>query len=212
MLCVRCQKVSSFEHFTNFNTGKLNKTCRCCLGNTPSTPAKRVIVLKSFCDMNFSDLFPETILVVTESEDLETLDLKDIFNDLNTECIEQTGYNFRVIQTTEDHIYSKCRYSDKIQTRDVVERKRKNFGKEKFNCDGLLNIHRNSHYISILFKHIAHHQKYLDTSVNGEILVQIKEKARLLTPSQIYKQLLSTHHDNDQIRNITISQIRYFEF
>ena len=96
----------------------------------------------------------------------------------------------------------------KIQATEVTDRKRKNFGKEKFNCCGILYIHRNLNYFSIFFKHIIAHQEYLDVCVNGEILDEIKEKARLMTPSQIYKQLLSANHDNEKMRNITISQIR----
>ena len=207
MLCVKCQTFYSFAEFLNFKTGKLNKTCSICLG-TKHAQIGKIVILDNFSDIDFQDLFPEAIVIISDSQDFEYIDLKELFNDLNNECFEKTGYKFRITQITENHIYSKCRYSDKIQATEVTDRKRKNFGKEKFNCCGILYIHRNLNYFSIFFKHIIAHQEYLDVCVNGEILDEIKEKARLMTPSQIYKQLLSANHDNEKMRNITISQIR----
>jgi hypothetical protein len=164
--------------------------------------------LKNFSDINFEDLFPATIVILPEYQDEENIDLKELFQELNDECYDQIGYRFRITQSTENHVYSKCRYSDRLQTRNVKERKRNNFGKEKFDCVGILNIHRNYNYFSILFQHNLSHQPYVDTSINGEIMTEIQQKARLLTPSQIYKQLLSSYHDKDLIQNITISQVR----
>lgn len=206
MLCVKCGNVFKINDFINFSTGNINKTCCTCLQKRQEEIP--VVLVSDFADIHFDIQKGKNIYIITEVQDLDSVDLKEIFDDLNIEFLESSGIKFRTTKTATDHLYSKCIYSQDMQKRELTQRKRNKFGNEKFKCCGILNIHRNITTISLMVQHLEDHRSYLSTSVDIEILNFVKAKAHICTPSQIYKQMLSEMHQEEKIKNVTLAQIR----
>jgi hypothetical protein len=148
----------------------------------------------------------QKLCVIIENDDG---DLKEIFQELNFNILDVTGLFFRCTDyQNKDHLYAKCRYSDKIQKRLVETRKRKNFGSQKYCCGGTLNIHRNSNTISIFFNHELEHNRFIQKTLDDEIVATIVELSSNNSPSNIYKNLKS-QFPLEKILNLSLSQISY---
>ena len=86
-----------------------------------------------------------------------------------------------------------------------MERKRKNFGYERYNCNGTLNIHKNDNSVTFMIRHELDHQsvtRYLDEDLKNIIM----EMSARSSPSQIYKELKSKYNP-ERIINLTLKQV-----
>lgn len=205
MFCHKCAQNRNYEQMLNSRTGKVNKLCHLCLNN-PIEQIKTIIVndIEDISFMGFG--MKEKLCIIIENEDG---DLKEIFQELNYNILEVTGLFFRCTDyQNNDHLYAKCRYSDKIQKRLVEKRKRNNFGTQKYCCGGTLNIHRNANTISILFNHEMEHNHFIEKTLDDEIVAKIVELSSTNSPSYIYKHLKSTIA-LEKILNLSLSQISY---
>lgn len=199
-------KLYTIADFISYKTGKINKGCRFCL--KADAQDHKIILIDDLDDLNFVEIFPKSIIIVQKLYDLDQINLIELFKDFNVEVQKQTGYSFRITKSVEDHIYAKCRYSDKLQTKKIEKRKRNNFGAQKFECSGEINIHRNETSLSILVQHLYDHQDYLNLKIDEDVLKKIEEKAHGFSPSQIFKQIKSEISLN-RIQNVSLSQIAY---
>jgi hypothetical protein len=205
MFCNKCAQTRNYEEMLNSRTGKVNKLCHICLNN----PIQKIktIIFNDMEEISFMEFgMKRKLCIIIENDDG---DLKELFQELNYNILDSTGLFFRCTDyQNNDHLYAKCRYSDKLQKRLVEKRKRNNFGTQKYCCNGTVNIHRNSNSISIFFNHELEHNRFIEKTVDDEIICKIAELSSTNSPSYIYKHLKSTHV-LEKIMNLSLSQISY---
>ena len=116
-LCLRCMKLYTIADFISYKTGKINKGCRFCLKT--DLQDHKIILIDDLDDLNFVEVFPKSIIIVRNFNDLDQIELIELFQDFNVEVQKHTGNSFRITKSVEDHIYAKCKYSNQLQKKKL---------------------------------------------------------------------------------------------
>ena len=200
MYCNKCRKVTTYKQMINSRTGKVNLLCNICLKNPIGE--MKIIIVDTLEEISFAELsMTQKIAIIIENEDCE---IKELFEEMNYNILQSTGLYFRTTVFQKDHLYSKCRYGDKLQKRVVEERKRNNYGMQKFGCNGILNLHRNRGCITIFFNHEINHITYVEKAINQDIVFKIEEISSMNSPSSIYRHFKSTINAEDIVSGFNI--------
>ena len=152
MYCPKCNRFTlQIKHIAE--SGKMTKHCYKCLKNTIVANA---FMIDEIEEITQKPIFPLSYFLLP-IDLLENQTLHEFGNDLSDFLLENYGYNFRCIikfkeyrfdKIIENHLYAYCSLSNEFQPKDKPNRKRLNYGFERFNCYGSLFIHSSDSCIS----------------------------------------------------------------
>jgi hypothetical protein len=214
MFCPNCNRFTLIDEHIG-ETGKINKLCYKCLKKKKKV--ENVIQINDMEDVSsLTGIFPQSFILFP-IELIESQTLEEFGSDFSDLLLENYGYKFRYFikfirnrfdKIIENHLYAYCNLSNQFQAGEVKNRKRLNYGFQRYNCNGTLLIHENQSYISIFIKHDVEH-KFAKSPLDEELVKKIQSMSLRAFPSHILKEL-KAREPLDQIINLSLNQVNNY--